>query len=176
MDYDELLRKHRKKPLFPLDGLAPLGWGVDEIKLILPHREPFLLLDRLIGVSLDDESIAGLRTLPPGDPVFRGHFPDYPVYPGCLEVEMIGQLGLCLAYFLEKRRVDPPREAQVLNVRATRILGAYFLQPVLPGAEVTLLARKLEDDGYFARVIGQVMTGAGVACAAISEVCFVDRA
>ena len=46
---------------------------------------------------------------------------------------MIGQLGLCLRYFPEKRRVDPPREAQVLNVRATRILGAYFLQPVLPG-------------------------------------------
>jgi 3-hydroxymyristoyl/3-hydroxydecanoyl-(acyl carrier protein) dehydratase len=172
VDYDGLLRKHRKTPLIALDSLTPLAWGRDEIKRILPHREPFLLVDRLTGISFDDEAIAGSRAITPDDPVFAGHFPEYPVYPGCLEVEMVGQLGLCLHYFLRGRSTAVPSEVLPLRVRATRIVGAYYLEPVLPGCEVTLLAKKLEYDEYFATMIGQVVANGKVACAAIGEVCF----
>jgi 3-hydroxyacyl-[acyl-carrier-protein] dehydratase len=172
VDHDTLLRENRKKPLIPIDRLTPLAWGRDDIKRILPHREPFLLVDRLTGVSLDEEAIAGSRFISSDDPVFAGHFPGYPVYPGCLEVEMIGQLGLCLHYFLGSRSTAVPREDQPMNVRATRIVGAYYLAPVLPGREVVLLAKKLEYDEYFASMIGQVIADGVVACAAIGEVCF----
>ncbi len=172
MDYDALLRQYRKKPLIAPDSLTPLAWGRDQIMRILPHREPFLLLDRLTGVSLTDEAIAGARIISADDPVFAGHFPGYPVYPGCLEVEMIGQLGLCLHYFLQRRSSEVPSEAQSPQVRATRILGAHYLEPVLPGREVTLLAKKLEYDEYFATMIGQVIADGKVACAAAGEVCF----
>jgi 3-hydroxyacyl-[acyl-carrier-protein] dehydratase len=65
-----------------------------------------------------------------------------------------------------------PKEVQSLRVRATRIVGAYYLEPVLPGREITLLAKKLEHDEYLATMIGQVVVDGKVACAAIGEVCF----
>ena len=172
MDRDSLLRLNRKKPLFAVDLLTPILWGRGDIKRVLPHREPFLLVDKLTGVSFDEEAIAGSRFISSDDPIFAGHFPDYPVYPGCLEVEMIGQLGLCLHYFLESRSTAVPTEDRPMNVRATRIVGAHYLAPVLPGTEVTLLAKKLEYDEYFATMIGQVITDGKVACVAIGEVCF----
>ena len=85
---------------------------------------------------------------------------------------MIGQLGLCLHYFLESRSTEVPAAVRPLNVRATRILGAAYLAPVLPGRDVTLLAKKLEYDEYFATMIGQVIADGTVACVAIGEVCF----
>ena len=173
MDYDSLLRKHRKKPLVAADSLTPLAWGREEIKRILPHREPFLLIDRLTGINFAEETIAGSRVISADDPVFAGHFPGSPVYPGSLEVEMIGQLGLCLHYFLLGGSTAAPAAALSLRMRATRIMGAYYLAPVLPGDEVTLLAKKLEYDEYLATMIGQVIAGGRVACAAIGEVCFI---
>jgi len=173
IDYHELLKRNRKKPLADPESFTTLRWGREEIKLILPHREPFLLLDRLTGVNLSDETIAGSRFLSPEDPVFAGHFPDFPIYPGCLEVEMIGQLGLCLSYFMHRRTTTPPERIVPLNVRASRILGASYLEAVPPGKDVRILARKLEADDYFASVLGQLIVEGKVACVAISEVCFV---
>lgn len=143
--------------------------GRREIERILPHREPFLLLDRLTGIDLTAELITGTRTVCREDPVFEGHFPDSPVYPGVLELEMIGQLGLCLHYFLENQVTEIGPDARPVPIRATRTLGAYYLEPVLPGAEVTLIAKKLEFDGLFARVIGQAVAENKICCVAIGE-------
>jgi 3-hydroxyacyl-[acyl-carrier-protein] dehydratase len=173
VDHDSLLKQNRRKPLLAMDRFAPLSWGREDIKRILPHREPFLLVDRLTGISFDDEAIAGSRFISSDDPIFAGHFPDYPVYPGSLEVEMIGQLGLCLHYFLEDHSISVPSADRPLKVRATRIIGAYYLAPVLPGRVATILAKKLEYDEYLATVIGQVIADGVVACAAVGEVCFV---
>lgn len=173
MDYEELVRKNRKRPIASAAGMpAPLEVGREGIERIIPHRRPFLLVDRLTGIDLAHGAIAGERMVSPDDPVFSGHFPGFPVYPGTLQVEMVGQLGLCLWYFLSRGRVSIGEDAAPVDVRATRILGAAFLEPVLPGARLELLARRIEQEGFFARAIGQVVVDGRVACVTVGEVVF----
>ncbi|HUV06303.1 MAG TPA: 3-hydroxyacyl-ACP dehydratase FabZ family protein [Spirochaetia bacterium] len=170
MDYDSLLRKHRKKLLARPEELAVrLNCGREEIIRIIPHREPFLLVDRLTGIDLSSETITGVRYVRSDEPVFEGHFPGYPIYPGVLQLEMIGQLGLCLYYFIRNQVTEVGRDAVPVPIRATRVLGAVYMEPIYPGSEVRLIARKLDFDGLLARVIGQAVVEERVCCVVISE-------
>lgn len=174
MDYEEIVRKNRKRPIAVASGMAvSLDIGPAGIQRIIPHRAPFLLVDRLTGIDLEAETITGERVVPVSDPVFQGHFPGFPIYPGTLQVETIGQIGLCLWYFLSMGRTGLGADAAPVDIRATRILGAAFLEPVPPGARLELVARKIEHDGFFARVLGQVIVDGKVTCVAVGEVVFV---
>jgi len=184
MDYDRLLRSSRKKPLLEMDslvgesGFTALSFGQEAIKRVIPHRDPFLLIDALHGLyrSEDTEVIFGSRYIDRADPVFKGHFPDFPVYPGCLQVEMSGQLGLCLTHFLGREDADIPMDASPVPVRATKLLGAYFVTPLLPDKEAWIIVRKLQYDGYFGTVHSQVLCGGQVCCTSIAEVVFLSEA
>jgi 3-hydroxyacyl-[acyl-carrier-protein] dehydratase len=170
LEYETLLRKYRKRLLAgPEDMEYKLDCRAESIERIIPHREPFLLIDRLTGVDFTSGIITGLRTVGADEPVFRGHFPDYPVYPGVLQQEMIGQLGLCLHYFIENQVTDIKPEAKPIPIRATRVLGALYLEPILPDSEVLLIAKKLDFDGFLARIIGQAVVNQKVCCVTISE-------
>ncbi|HUX50096.1 MAG TPA: 3-hydroxyacyl-ACP dehydratase FabZ family protein [Spirochaetia bacterium] len=171
---DALLRRFRRKPLFAEAGLSSVvAYGPDIVRLLLPHRPPLLLVDRITGIDLGARRIAGRRYLDPADPVFSGHFPDFPLYPGTLQVEATGQLGLCLRYFDSTGSVEAPTSQFGLNVRATRVLGAYYGEPAEPGTELTLLAEILSFDGYFASMIGQCLSGDRVTSVSAGEVLFV---
>jgi 3-hydroxymyristoyl/3-hydroxydecanoyl-(acyl carrier protein) dehydratase len=173
MDYDTVLRKHRKRQLAdPASLPEELSYDRDWIKKIIPHREPFLLIDALTALDPENGIICGSRYLDPDDSLFEGHFPGYPLYPGSLQIEMIGQLGLCLYYFLTERRTSIAPDAQPVAVRATRVIGAYYTAPLLPGKEITIIAKQLDYDGFFGSVIGQTVSDDGVCCASASEVVF----
>ena len=175
MDYEALLKSYKKKPLADVEGLSvKLSIDREKIKLIIPQRDPILYLDALIGVDYEREIIAGSRSIDPADPVFRGHFPGFPVYPGTYTVEMIGQLGLCLYYFLQNKTDVINPAAAPLALRATRIIGALFPSPILPGKEVILIAKKLAYDGFLATAIGQAIVDNKVACVSIGEVAFLQ--
>jgi 3-hydroxyacyl-[acyl-carrier-protein] dehydratase len=182
MDSQNLIRQYRKKPITTLWELAQkktftkLNYNQETIKKIIPHREPFLFVDKLIGLDLtkDKELIVGLRKISEKDPVFQGHFPDLPVYPGSLQLEMAGQVGLCLTYFVLNSRNSIADDAKPLNVLATRILGASFMEPVYPGKEVTLIAKRLEHNDFFGAVLSQIISDQKVCCISISEVMFIN--
>jgi len=180
MDTPGLLRRYRKLPLANPDELSSrssftlLDCGREEIERIIPHREPFLLVDRLTGLDMTqgEETLFGERRIAEDDPVFRGHFPDRPLYPGVLQLEMGGQLGLCLSYFVTNGRASVAGDARPVPVMASKVLGALFTAPVTPGTLVTLRARGLVLDGLAGRVISQVSVEDRICCVAVSEVVF----
>ena len=110
---------------------------VNEIRQILPHRYPFLLVDRII--ELDAERIVGIKNVTVNEPFFNGHFPDIPVMPGVLIVEAMAQT----AGVLVLRNIDDRESKLVLLVS---IDAARFRKPVVPGDqlrfEMTVIKRK----------------------------------
>ncbi len=172
---DNLLKHHRRVPLCNPEALpCRIDYGLSDIKCILPHREPFLLVEYLTGIDLENRIISGEYHLSPELPLFQGHFPDYPVYPGTLQVEAIGQTGLCLVHFMENNATSIGHDATPPNIRATRIKGVYFRSEVKPGDTMTLLARVVEYDAYFGTLLGQVLVSGKVATAALLEVTVLD--
>lgn len=163
-DTSETLRRARRERLFGDLPLA-LRWGGRELRRLLPHRPPMLLLDAIVATDDAGARAIGTRVLDPADPIFGGHFPGDPVYPGALLVELSGQLGLCLGPHLAAGEVP----ARPRPVRLLRIHGAEFVAPARPGDALTVLAEQVEDDGWTLRLTTQVLRGDTILCAASLE-------
>ena len=110
---------------------------INEIRRILPHRYPMLLVDRI--VEFEAERIVGIKNVTANEPFFSGHFPDFPVMPGVLIVEAMAQT----AGVLVLKSVEDRASKLVLLVS---IEYAKFRKPVVPGdqlrMELTMLKRK----------------------------------
>ncbi len=154
----DLTKAARRRPLWIPDSRAlRVSIGREDIHRILPHREPFLFVDEITEVGLEHQAIQGRRFVDPADPVFLGHFPGDPIYPGVLQLEMIGQLGLCLLHFLSAGSAEITLETRPRSVRALKVHAAHFLAPVRPGSDLTMVARVIRSDDYTAVCAGQVL-------------------
>ena len=111
---------------------------IHQIKNYLPHRYPFLLVDRVLEVK-KQESITALKNVTVNEPFFDGHFPELPVMPGVLIMEALAQTAAVMASYGEE--VDPAKRVYYF----TGIDKARFKQPVVPGDqllfEVSLIRR-----------------------------------
>jgi 3-hydroxyacyl-[acyl-carrier-protein] dehydratase len=102
---------------------------VIEIQKILPHRYPFLLVDRITDM-VEGESIVGYKNVSISEPVFEGHFPNHPIYPGVMILEGMAQAGGILAL---KSAGLSEEELQNKVIYFMSIDGAKFRNPVKPG-------------------------------------------
>lgn len=167
-----LTRRASRRPIYePGPTAVTVNLGLTAIERLLPHRDPFLFLDRIDLVDLEVGAAVGRRTISEDDPVFRGHFPDSPVYPGVLQIEMAGQLGLCLEQLLALGRTEVRADDHPRPLRLIKVADAGFVRPTLPGDELTILARVVEASDYVSSCLGQI-TGADseVRCFAAYEV------
>ena len=106
---------------------------------LLPHRYPFLLVDRIVDID-GDRSCVGIKNVTANEPQFTGHFPDRPVFPGVLLIEGMAQTAgaICVAARLAKG--ERTREVFFLTIDK-----AKFRRPVVPGDRVEYHMRKLSS-------------------------------
>ncbi|MBW2457406.1 MAG: beta-hydroxyacyl-ACP dehydratase [Deltaproteobacteria bacterium] len=176
MDLDRIVKKARRRPLFqPAETSIEVTIGRDGIERMIPHRDPFLLVDRITQVDLDQETMRAHRRIDPADPILAGHFPGEPVYPGALLVEAMGQASLCLQHLLEAGRTEVLDDDTPRPVRLLRIHQALFQDAARPDDEMTLLCRRLATDPFTVTCAAQALRGDTVCAIALMDVFMVDE-
>ncbi|MGE5391949.1 MAG: 3-hydroxyacyl-ACP dehydratase FabZ [Deltaproteobacteria bacterium] len=131
--------------------------NIEEIMQVLPHRYPFLLVDRIIEVVPAQKAV-GIKNVTINEPYFSGHFPNHPVVPGVLMIESMAQVGACALLSLEEYRDCLPFLAGVDRAR--------FKRPALPGDSLVITTELLKIRGNFGKGRGQVRVGDEVICGA----------
>lgn len=142
-----------------------LGFDINKVMEFLPHRYPFLMIDRVIETK-KGESLSALKNVSVNEPFFQGHFPNQPVMPGVLILEALAQATGLLAF--SSKLVDHEKKVYML----VGIDKARFRGQVLPGDQLILnvrLKRSVRGIGIYecsALVNGMVVTEAEMMCSA----------
>lgn len=117
-----------------------------DIIKIIPHRYPFLLVDKIIEIDIEKGTIVGQKNVTINEPFFQGHFPDAPIMPGVLILEALAQAGGVLVHL--KQKIS--KVAVLLNVN-----NAKFRQPVRPGDILLLKCEGIHFSSKGGRVKAQ---------------------
>jgi 3-hydroxyacyl-[acyl-carrier-protein] dehydratase len=151
-------------------AVAPLvktSMDIVEIMAILPHRYPFLLIDRVIEMERKTRIVA-IKNVTANEPHFTGHFPDFPIMPAVLQVEAIAQAGGALLL------TEIPDRDDKLMVFAG-IEGAKFRRPVVPGDQLRIEVTVLNWRKTAVKLLGKVTVDGAIACEATIMCMLVPR-
>ena len=123
--------------------------NVQQIEKLLPHRYPFLLVDRVIELE-PEKRVVGVKCVTMNEPFFAGHFPGHPVMPGVLILEALAQTAALMTL---GSMSEEARAGKVIYFMA--IDGARFRKPVVPGDRLELHCQMLRNKGSLMKVKGE---------------------
>jgi beta-hydroxyacyl-ACP dehydratase FabZ len=139
----------------------------NEIQKLLPHRYPFLLVDRILELELG-KRIVGLKNVTINEPYFVGHFPGYPIMPGVLILESMAQAGAILI----KKTLNLPEDKLMLFLGIEK---AKFRKPVFPGDQLRLEMHLTRLHNRYAKAMGKAYVEEALAAEAELFMMIVDR-
>jgi 3-hydroxyacyl-[acyl-carrier-protein] dehydratase len=116
---------------------------IRELLTLLPHRYPFLLIDKIVEIDSDNSAV-GIKNVTFNEPHFQGHFPGHPVMPGVLIVEAMAQVAGAIS--LKAAGGDKPSLVYFLTID-----GAKFRKPVVPGDRLEIRVQRLKKRGNISR-------------------------
>jgi len=151
-----------------LTSPLPVPLENDSIQRILPHRYPFLLIDRIVE-HVPQQRIVAIKNVTANEPHFVGHFPDHPIMPGVLVIEAMAQAGGVLLLC-----EIPERESKLVVFAG--IDKAKFRKPVVPGDQLRLEVDVLHWRRTAGRMQGRAYVGDKLAAECIISCAVVDRA
>jgi 3-hydroxyacyl-[acyl-carrier-protein] dehydratase len=135
------------------EAMVELPLHIGDIKRILPHRYPFLMVDRIVELELE-RLIVGLKCVTVNEPFFQGHFPDEPIMPGVLIIEGMAQTGGVLARLsvMEKMRIEPGEATFFMAMDKVK-----FRRPVVPGDQLSYEITALRTGSRIWKVAGRAL-------------------
>lgn len=128
---------------------------IEQIKEIIPHRYPFLLVDKVLEIE-EGKRVVGIKNVTVNEPFFQGHFPDYPVMPGVLIVEALAQVGAIAVLGIEENKGKIGFLAGVDKFR--------FKRQVKPGDQLRLEVEIIRMKGPIGKGKGVAYVGDEIAC------------
>lgn len=144
------------------EELLAMNWKLDiqDIMRFLPHRAPFLLVDRVTGVEVTDkgEFLCGYKLITNNEPVFAGHFPGQPIFPGVMQIEALGQLGGLFASRVSGRPLD---DTAIILMSLNSV---KFRRPVVPGDRMDLKVWLLQRRGPVWKMGGAASVDGNPSC------------
>ena len=142
-------------------------YSVTDIMRFLPHRYPFLLVDRITELEADHR-IVGLKNVTMNEQFFQGHFPGAPVMPGVLIIESMAQVAGVLIY-----RDLPDKEKKLIYFRS--IESAKFRRPVVPGDQLRIEMELLSRRSNFGKMQGRATVDGKLAAEAVVTFAIVEH-
>ncbi len=141
-------------------------FNIKQISEILPHRFPFLLVDRVIYLDLEKNEIIGRKNVSINEQFFQGHFPDAPIMPGVLILEALAQVGGILVH----------QKGYTKNIAVLlSVANAKFRRPVVPGDVLSLYAQGLHISQKGGKMQTKAMVGDKIAVEAQLSFALIEK-
>jgi len=156
-----------------MNDAAPAGARLEDldaeaINRMIPHRYPFLMIDRVVEIFADTSAV-GIKNVTMGEPFFQGHFPGRPIMPGVLIVEAMAQTAAALVV----ATLGPAAEGKLVYFMT--IDQARFRRPVLPGDQLRVKVTKLQKKLSVWKFAGEAAVGPTMAAEAVISAKIMDR-